>query len=80
MIIEGAVPQPKIFPGVFHERNRRGSVRQGSISEKDFEACSTASAAGGAARPGSSGQDAKGVHETVAEEPAEQEQSSGTNK
>ena len=28
-------PPPRIFPGVVHERTRRGSLRQGSSSEKD---------------------------------------------
>ncbi len=27
-----------MFPGVVHERTRRGSVRQGSSSEKDLDA------------------------------------------
>ena len=30
--------QPKIFPGIVHERTRRNSVRQGSTSENDMEA------------------------------------------
>ena len=30
-------PQPKIFPGIVHERARRSSMRQGSGSEKDSE-------------------------------------------
>ena len=29
--------QPKIFPGIVHERVRRRSIRQGSGSEKDVE-------------------------------------------
>ncbi len=76
MILDGTVPQPKIFPGVFHERNRRGSVRQGSSSEKDVNVSSAASAAGSFVRPGSSDKDGKGVHETVAEE---QEPRNGLN-
>lgn len=38
--IDGTPPPPKIFPGVVHERIRRGSLRQGSISEKDANATS----------------------------------------
>ncbi|KAL6720714.1 AMP deaminase [Lecanora helva] len=30
-----AAPHPPLFPGVVHERSRRGSLRQGSGSEKD---------------------------------------------
>lgn len=67
--VDGNVPQPRMFPGVVHERNRRGSIRQGSSSEKDADVSSTASAAGGSVRPVSSDQDGKGVHETVVEEP-----------
>ena len=29
--------EPKIFPGILHERTRRNSVRQGSTSENDME-------------------------------------------
>ena len=29
--------EPRIFPGVVHERIRRGSMRQGSSSEKDVD-------------------------------------------
>lgn len=29
--------QPKIFPGIVHERTRRSSVKQGSTSDKDME-------------------------------------------
>ena len=29
--------QPKIFPGIVHERARRSSIRQGSGSDKDVE-------------------------------------------
>jgi len=35
---EGIPPSPRIFPGVVHERTRRGSVRYGSSSEKDLNA------------------------------------------
>ena len=33
--IDGMPPPPRMFPGVVHERTRRGSLRQGSSSEKD---------------------------------------------
>ena len=33
--IDGTPPPPRMFPGVVHERTRRGSLRQGSTSEKD---------------------------------------------
>lgn len=29
--------QPKIFPGIVHERTRRSSIRQGSGSDRDIE-------------------------------------------
>ena len=32
-----APPPPRIFPGVVHQRARKGSMRQGSASEKDVE-------------------------------------------
>lgn len=35
---EGNPPSPRIFPGVVHERTRRGSVIYGSSSEKDLNA------------------------------------------
>ena len=64
--IDGAPPQRRIFPGVVHERTRRGSVRQGSSSEKDVDA-------GGVLRPLPFEQDVKGLHEAVAEDPREGE-------
>ena len=36
--IDGTPPPPRMFPGVVHERIRRRSLRQGSISEKDANA------------------------------------------
>ena len=36
--IDGTPPPPRMFPGVVHERTRRGSLRQGSSSEKDANA------------------------------------------
>ena len=35
---QDASREPKIFPGIVHERTRRNSVRQGSVSEGDMEA------------------------------------------
>ena len=64
--IDGAPSQPRIFPGVVHERTRRGSVRQGSSSEKDVDA-------GGVLRPLPFEQDVKGLHGAVAEESGEGE-------
>lgn len=37
--------EPRIFPGIMHERQRRNSLRQGSASENDMEA-STGNLAG----------------------------------
>lgn len=35
---QDASREPKIFPGIVHERTRRNSVRQGSVSDNDMEA------------------------------------------
>lgn len=35
---QDASREPKIFPGIVHERTRRNSVRQGSMSDNDMEA------------------------------------------
>lgn len=69
-------PPPKIFPGVVHERTRRGSVRQGSNSEKDLDH-STINRAG-APRPIPLEQDEKSLHDTLVEEPAETDDSPGS--
>lgn len=58
--------QPKIFPGIVHERARRSSIRQGSGSEKDFEL-------GGplvksSSRLGQGTMDDEGLHGAVVEE------------
>lgn len=60
-----APSNPRIFPGVVHERSRKGSMRQGSKSEKDLEASS--SSIGGAQPPLLSEQDESGVYEVLPE-------------
>ena len=36
--VDSQPPPPRMFPGVVHERTRRGSLRKGSSSEKDATA------------------------------------------
>ena len=36
--VDSPPPPPRMFPGVVQERNRRGSLRKGSTSEKDATA------------------------------------------
>ncbi len=43
---------PRIFPGIVHERTRRGSVRQGSASETDGEGAPSIGGGGGAGTVG----------------------------
>jgi len=62
----GVSAPPKIFPGIVHERTRRGSLRQGSTSEK-WDDGSSASIAG--RKPLSIEQDQS--YGTVQEESAE---------
>lgn len=59
-----------MFPGVVHERTRRGSLRQGSISEKDANA--TNAKATTALKLLQWEQDDKGLQKAVAEKPREQ--------
>ena len=73
MVLDGIAPQPKIFPGVFHERNRRGSMRQGSASEKDVETSPSTVVASGFARPGPADQEGNAVYQTVTEEQSVEE-------
>lgn len=68
--IEGTPPPPRMFPGVVHERTRRGSLRQGSSSEKDPN--STVINSTTVPRPSALEQDDKGLQKAVAEEPGEQ--------
>ncbi len=69
---EGIPPPPRIFPGVVHERTRRGSVRHGSSSEKDFNALE---------RPKLSAweRNDKSLYDAVPEESGEQEQREGSS-
>lgn len=60
-----AHPPLRIFPGVVHERTRRGSLRQSSMSEKDADTGGTTS------MPLPTKQDGKFVPEVVPEESAE---------
>lgn len=62
-------PQPKIFPGIVHERARRGSVRQGSSSEKDSDISLGLPVAG--PRPTSSSENENGTYVTRLKESAE---------
>lgn len=59
-----------MFPGVVHERTRRGSVRQGSSSEKDSSATVVNSTT--VPRLSAWEQDDKGLQKAVADEPGEQ--------
>lgn len=59
---------PRIFPGIVHERTRRGSVRQGSVSEKDFDSFSNMGSA--IVRSGEEGPDGA-MHGPVPEEATE---------
>lgn len=68
--IDGTSPPPRMFPGVVHERTRRGSLRQGSNSEKDANATYLNVAT--APRPLLWEQDDKGLQNAVIEEPGEQ--------
>lgn len=68
--IDGTSQPPRMFPGVVHERTRRGSLRQGSSSEKDANA--TNAKATTAPRPLPWEQDDKGLQKAVAEKPREQ--------
>ncbi len=68
--IDGTPPPPRIFPGVVHERTRRGSLRQGSSSEKDVNATNINVTT--APRPLPCEQDDKALQKAVAEEPREE--------
>ena len=59
-----------MFPGVVHERTRRGSLRQGSNSEKDANATNFNVATAPTPLPWE--QDDKGLQKAVIEEPGEQ--------
>lgn len=69
---EGTLPSPRIFPGVVHERTRRGSVRHGSGSEKDFDALERPKLLAWA-------QNDTSLYGTVPEESGEQEQREGSS-
>ena len=69
--IDGTPPPPRMFPGVVHERTRRRSLLQGSISEKD--ANTTHVDVTTVPRLLTSEQAHKDVRETVAEESDELE-------
>ena len=69
--IDGTPPPPRMFPGVVHERTRRGSLRQTSISEKDADATNVNFTK--APRPLLSEQDDKGLQKMVAEAPGAQD-------
>lgn len=68
--IDGMPPPPRIFPGVVHERTRRGSLRQGSSSEKDADATNINATT--ELKPLPWGQDDKDLQKPVAEESSEQ--------
>lgn len=68
--IDGTPPSPRIFPGVVHERTRRGSLRQGSSSEKEIDATNVNVAT--ALRSLPCEKDDKGLQKTVAEESSKQ--------
>ena len=68
--IDGTSPPPRMFPGVVHERTRRGSLRQGSHSEKDM--ITTNLNITTAPRPLPWEQDNKGLQKAIAKEPSEQ--------
>lgn len=69
--IDGAPPPPRMFPGVVHERTRRGSLRQGSSLEKDATAPNSDFTT--ATRPLLGEPDDKDLQAAVAEEAGEQE-------
>ena len=60
--------QPKIFPGIVHERTRRSSIRQGSGSEKDAEPVNDVTKARGTGQMAPDGND---FRDTVMEDDAE---------
>ena len=68
--IDGTPPPPRIFPGVVHERTRRGSLRKGSSSEKDADATNLNVKTALRSLPRE--KDDKGLQKTVAEESGEQ--------
>ena len=62
-------PPPRMFPGVVHERTRRGSLRQGSSSEKDAVVTNVNLMI--APRPFPREEDDKSPQKVVVEEPGE---------
>ena len=68
--IDGTPPPPRIFPGVVHARTRRGSLRQGSSSEKDAN-CMNPNVTT-VPRPSPGEQADEGLQKAVAEEAGEQ--------
>lgn len=64
MRIDGAAP--RMFPGVVHERTRRGSVKQGSSSEKDAQRA--AAATGEPPKAGTEGTSGQMLGTSVSEE------------
>ena len=69
--IDGTPPPPRIFPGVVHERTRRGSLRQGSSSERDANVTNVASMVAPRSYPREEGD--RGPQKVVVEEPNEPE-------
>ena len=65
------VAQPRIFPGIVHERHRRGSIRQGSGSETDGDSITTIGTLNDRKRPRSSDIDEVPLSAAVLEEAAE---------
>lgn len=69
--ISGA--EPRIFPGVVHERTRRNSVRQGSSSEKDADGGALAGM--GLSKLSTREKETSGLEDPVLEEQADEEDS-----
>ena len=63
--------QPRIFPGIVHERHRRGSIRQGSGSETDGDSMTASGTLSDRKRPKSSDMDDVPLSAAVLEEAAE---------
>ena len=66
-----STPPTRMFPGIVHERTRRGSIRRGSSSDKDTDA-SVIVGAGASSRPLPSEFDKDWCHDAVAETTREQ--------
>ena len=63
--------QPRIFPGIVHERHRRGSIRQGSGSETDGDSMMASGVLSERMRPTSSDMGELHPNAAVSEEAAE---------